>query len=267
MAAKKGGHGEMVLESRHLFGLFVLLAVLFGVVFTLGYLLGKGQGDSQARVAALRADDSSDAAPPDPTVIPSTPAPATDASSPATGATAAPPSPATDWSFYHSSDSKPASDTLQPAPSPKPATPPKPAASSSAHASTPASTAASAPKPAAKPAPKSAATPAAKSAPPAPNTAAPATSASSKSANPKVIVGSPLIPKNAIVLQVAAVEKESDALAMAQALEQRKFPVFVLPAGVDQYYRVQVGPYANAQAAAAAQKQLESQGFKSIVKR
>lgn len=261
----------MVLESRHLFGLFVLLAVLFGVVFTLGYLLGKGQSDSQAKVAALRADDSSDSATPDPTLNPDAAAPATDTNS-AAPAASAPPSTATDWSFYHSTDSKPENDTLEPAPSAKPATPSKPAAppksaaSSSAHASTPASTSASSPS-AAKPAPKSAAAPAAKSAPPAAKTATPATSANTKSSNPKVIVGSPLIPKNAIVLQVAAVEKESDALAMAQALEQRKFPVFVLPAGVDKYYRVQVGPYASQVAAAAAQKLLESQGFKSIVKR
>jgi hypothetical protein len=32
---KKGG-GDFVLESRHLVGLFMLLVVIFGVVFTLG---------------------------------------------------------------------------------------------------------------------------------------------------------------------------------------------------------------------------------------
>ena len=47
----------MVLESRHLFGLFVLLAVLFGVVFTLGYLLGHGQGEWPAQKAAIVGDD------------------------------------------------------------------------------------------------------------------------------------------------------------------------------------------------------------------
>jgi cell division septation protein DedD len=247
MAAKKGGSGEMVLESRHLFGLFVLLAVLFGVVFTLGYLLGRGQGDSPTHVVVAHVDDSADAPEADPTEPPSTPAPATD-KSPAAGAAAAPAaSTGTDWSFYHSSDSKPANDTLEPAPSSKPTKPAKPVASASEPASSPASTpapSASTAKPTAKPAAK------------------PATPTSSK-----VTVGSPLIPKNAIVLQVAAVEKESDALSMAQALQQRKFPAFVLPAAADKYYRVQVGPYATPQAAAAAQKQLESQGFKSIVKR
>jgi DedD protein len=237
----------MVLEGRHLFGLFILLAVLFGVVFTLGYLLGKGQGDSQAHVAAIRADDSVDTPAPadDPTVNPP-PAPDSDKT------TAAPPaSSGTDWSFYHSADSKPASATLQPAPSAKPAAKPaKPAASPSV----PASTAASKPAPSA-----SAAKPESKPAP------APAPAKPSKSS--KVTVGSPMIPKGSIVLQVAALEKESDALEMAQVLQQRKFSAFVLPAGPDKYYRVQVGPFATVQAANAAQHDLESQGFKSIVKR
>ena len=47
---KKGG-GDFVLESRHLVGLFLLLVVIFGVVFTLGYLLGRSQYDTQLRAA------------------------------------------------------------------------------------------------------------------------------------------------------------------------------------------------------------------------
>ena len=47
---KKGG-GDFVLESRHLVGLFMLLVVIFGVVFTLGYLLGRSQYDSRLRAA------------------------------------------------------------------------------------------------------------------------------------------------------------------------------------------------------------------------
>jgi cell division septation protein DedD len=236
MAAKKGGRGEMVLESRHLFGLFILFAVLFGVVFTLGYLLGKGQGDSQPRIAAVRPDDSADA----PADDPSASAPSNSASSDTPAAPAAPAASTapggTDWSFYHSSDSKPPNDVLEPAPASKPSAP-----SSKSPPSAPGA------QPAAKP--------------------ATAKSAAPPNSKPAAAVGSPLVPKGALVLQVAAVEKESDALAMAQALQQRKFPAFVLPAGADQYYRVQVGPYATAQAANAAQKLLESQGFKSIVKR
>jgi DedD protein len=255
-ASKKGARGEMVLESRHLFGLFVLLAVLFGVVFTLGYLLGKGQGDSQAHVAAIRADDSVDTQNPAPADDPTaTPPAASDSDKPAATPSA---STGTDWSFYHSSDPKPANATLQPAPSSKPAPKPtQPAASPSVPAANPASNSASPNAPATKPSAKPA---------PAPAAAKPA-SAPAPSKTSKVAVGSPLIPKGAIVLQVAALEKESDALEMAQVLQQRKFPVFILPAGPDKYYHVQVGPYATLQAANAAQHDLESQGFKSIVKR
>src|ERR1700681_1135075 len=48
---KKNG-GDFVLESRHLVGLFMLLVVIFGVVFTLGYLLGRSQYDTRLTAAA-----------------------------------------------------------------------------------------------------------------------------------------------------------------------------------------------------------------------
>ena len=39
----------------------------------------------------------------------------------------------------------------------------------------------------------------------------------------------PLIPKGAVMFQVAAVLRQDDALALAQALQQKKFPAFVIP--------------------------------------
>ncbi|MBZ5701588.1 MAG: SPOR domain-containing protein [Acidobacteriia bacterium] len=80
-------------------------------------------------------------------------------------------------------------------------------------------------------------------------------------------LNAPLIPGGATVLQVAALTKESDALELAQTLQKKKFPAFVLTPGADKYYRVQVGPYGDAQAAGAAKKGLENAGFKAIVKR
>jgi len=70
------------------------------------------------------------------------------------------------------------------------------------------------------------------------------------------------------VLQVAALDRQTDALALAAALQKKKFPAFVVPppAG-DRFYRVQVGPFADSQAASATRHRLESQGFKSIIKR
>jgi cell division septation protein DedD len=76
-----------------------------------------------------------------------------------------------------------------------------------------------------------------------------------------------LIPEGAIMLQVAAVSSHGDALALAQALQQKKFPAFVITPFTDKFYRVQVGPYADNHAAGAARQDLEAKGFKSIVKR
>ena len=54
---------------------------------------------------------------------------------------------------------------------------------------------------------------------------------------------------------------------LAQALQQKRFPAFVITPGTDSYYRVQVGPYSDTQSAASARQDLEANGFKSIVKR
>jgi DedD protein len=217
MASKnKSSGGDFVLESRHLVGLFLLLVVIFGVVFTLGYLLGRGQYDSQLRAEV--------GAPPGTAGPPSSPS---GAKTKPQSRTEDPPSPKTnaDWDFYHSADPQPASEHLE--------APPKPAAAKPAAAPKPAS----APSKAAKP---------------------------EKGSSANQI---PLAQKGAIMLQVAAVLHQDDALALAQALQQKKFPAIVVPPSADKYYRVQVGPYADNQAATKARQDLEDKGFKSIIKR
>jgi DedD protein len=212
---KKSG-GDFVLESRHLVGLFLLLVVIFGVVFTLGYLMGRSQGDNKSQI-----------------VIAAPSEPKTSAPVPPTSKSKAKPEPPpedtqaqktnSDWDFYHSADPQANSDHLQP--------PPKAVAP---------------PAPVSKPA------------------------ASIKAAKPGKASGSlggPLIPKGTIMLQVAAVLHQDDALALAQALQKKKFPAIVIPPSADKYYRVQVGPYADNQAAANARTDLETNGFKSITKR
>jgi DedD protein len=67
-------------------------------------------------------------------------------------------------------------------------------------------------------------------------------------------------------VQVAALKKESDALALANSLQRKKFPAFVVSPQADKYYHVQVGPYADQKSADAAKKGLEGAGFKAIVK-
>jgi DedD protein len=211
LKGKKNG-GDFVLESRHLVGLFLLLVVIFGVVFTLGYLMGRSQFDSKVRAAV---------GPPLGSDPPAAPAAEKSKTRPEPEGGQVPKK-NSDWDFYHSADPQAAADHLQPPSKSVTASPPKP------------------------------------------NVAAPKTA---KPAKPSGGTDGPLIPKGAIMLQVAAVLHQDDALALAQALQQKKFPAFVITPGADKLYRVQVGPYADNQAASNARQQLEAKGFKSIIKR
>jgi cell division septation protein DedD len=75
----------------------------------------------------------------------------------------------------------------------------------------------------------------------------------------------PLIPNGAIVLQVAALARQDDALALAGSLQRKHFSAYVQPPRKDKYYRVQVGPFKDQKSAEAAKKGLESAGFKAFV--
>jgi DedD protein len=77
----------------------------------------------------------------------------------------------------------------------------------------------------------------------------------------------PAIPKASIVLQVAALRRQGDALEMAEAIQQKRFPCFVATPSSDNYYRVQVGPYQDIASAESAKRALEQLGFKPIIKR
>ncbi len=80
-------------------------------------------------------------------------------------------------------------------------------------------------------------------------------------------LSAPSIPKGAVVLQVAALTQESNALTMAETLRKKNFPAFVLRPSTDRYYRVRVGPYPDTQSAHSAKRGLEKAGFQAIVKR
>lgn len=69
-------------------------------------------------------------------------------------------------------------------------------------------------------------------------------------------------------LQVAALTREADAMALANTLRRKNFPTFVQPPQGDRYYHVLVGPYADQKSLDNARKGLEAAGFKkAIVKR
>src|SRR3972149_1078528 len=51
MAAGSRRGGDLVLGGRHLIGICALLVVVLGIVFTLGYLLGRSRYEDQLRAA------------------------------------------------------------------------------------------------------------------------------------------------------------------------------------------------------------------------
>jgi DedD protein len=267
MAGSKKNGGDVVLESRHLVGLFVLMVAIFGVVFLLGYELGRNQYGDQVRASNVTTDDNSAAsARPNARVSPLRPdvqpplsqpaskksaatiTPKDTASNVAADAASGPPA---DYDFYKLGQPNQPPAHLASSPktvAAKPVTT-TPAKSATPTISVPSKTVAAAPPGAAvKP--------------------QPAPSKTTSSVKPQQAeVNAPLIPRGSILLQVSAMTKESDALAIAQQLQQKKFPTIVIPPGADKFYHVQVGPYADAKSADAARAALEKAGFKTIVKR
>jgi cell division septation protein DedD len=82
----------------------------------------------------------------------------------------------------------------------------------------------------------------------------------------KTSPAAPLSAGGGTSLQVAALTKESDAMALANTLRKKSFPTFVQSPQGDKYYHVLVGPYADQKAVDNARKGLEVAGFKAIVK-
>jgi cell division septation protein DedD len=261
--SRKPAGGDVVLESRHLIGLFAVMVVIFGVVFVLGYELGRNQYTQQVHAASTAADDMSAAAQPAPELS----APAISKSSPAnpsakqSSASASgersdsESQPATNWDYYKAVDNAtPAPHLEKPVKNPAPA--PVASLKSSRTNSTAANSSTAVPSGAIAPI-KPAATP----------SRAVATKNSPSIPSKPQSLDAPLMPHGSILLQVAALTRQSDALAMAQVLQKKKFPTIVLPPSTDNFYRVQVGPYHNLESAISARNALENAGFKSIIKR
>lgn len=101
----------------------------------------------------------------------------------------------------------------------------------------------------------------------APTTPRPTPSLSTNAlAEKSTLYQSPAVPRNHIVLQVAALHSEADALLLAEELQRKQFPAYVLTPATGNLFRVQVGPYPAAKAD-AARKALAREGFKPITKR
>lgn len=203
---------DLVLESRHLVGMFLVFVVVCGVFFWLGYVLGSTQPDTTVRAASAPVEQPAalPAAEPPQAVAPPEEKPAASVPQPS------------DWNFYRAGEpAKPAEERLGPV---------KPAETRRAET---------------RPAPRTAP-------PPAP---------ASASFRP------PQLTRGAVVLQVAALTSETDAFSLAQNLQHKEFPAFVLSPQGDRFYRVQVGPYADLESAQLAKRALEKEGFKSLIRR
>ncbi len=86
-------------------------------------------------------------------------------------------------------------------------------------------------------------------------------------ASARTAVSAPANEGGGVNLQVAALTKKADALALANTLRKKNFPTVVQTPLSDKYYHVLVGPYADQKAVDNARKGLELAGFKAIVKR
>jgi DedD protein len=231
---KRGG-GDRVLESRHLVGLFLGVVLLCSVFFTLGYVMGRTQyGPPLPLHASAATRDIVTGMPPE------SAKPVETVPAPASG----------EWDFY-SRDKDP--NHLQPA-TPAPIT-----VSPSTAPATSASNATNFADKTANKAPHN--SEAMRATQPAPKPV---------SANAMELrrFQAPRIPRGQVVLQLAAMTKETDAVSMADAAQRKNFPSFiVMPAAGDNLYHVQVGPYADVPAAERAKDSLDHAGFKAIIKR
>jgi cell division septation protein DedD len=221
----KRGASDRVLESKHVIGLFLLMLLFSGVFFTLGYLMGRNQYDGQVR-AAMNSPSKTE-----PLYMPkSEPAPKKTVEDAEPAANSDPSTEASQpvWTFPATDGPASVDPHLESPPVGKPVAP----------ASKPAS-----PKNKVQTQPVSVRAPA---------------------KNSKGTMNTPLIPAGAYVIQVAALMKQDDALAIASSLQKKHYAVYVQTPQKDKYYRVQVGPFKDQKSADAAKKGLEGEGFKAF---
>ena len=239
------GDTEITLGTGRMLGLFFLLAAICGVFFSVGYSLGKSSAREQALndqpsqvlaaspPSAARGSQSDDKPS---AVIASKPSTDQAAQTPASETTAQKP-----LTFYKAVQG--GTDNAQPPPKEKP----------------PAAAATKAPVVEASPVPAQSAKNV------QPSDAAGHGTASTAPANR----AAPMTGAGTIVVQIAALSHEDDAVALAGALRKKDYNVFVVnnPATNDKFYHVQVGPFATLSEADAMKAKLVAEGYNPIVKK
>jgi DedD protein len=224
---------EITLGVGKLLGLFFLLAAICGVFFSIGYSLGRSSGREQAANDQAQVSPTSDAANSTPTG--GKPSPAIGkpqeptSASPDAGAPAQQP-----LTFYKA--------VQQNSTAPEPAAIPSKAVTIAG--------------------PKIVA----ESAPPKTPTAASSHAASATNVAEHT---SPVTGPGTIVVQIAALTREDDAVSLAGALRKKNYNVFVVnnPVNNDKFYHVQVGPFSNLADAQAMKAKLVAEGYNPIIKK
>ena len=230
---------EITLGVGKLLGLFFLLAAICGVFFSIGYSLGRSAGREQAANDQPQVSTASDAAPASASSASTEGKPSAAVTKPQEQASAAtePAAPQQSLTFYKAVQQN---DT---------ATAPN----------------ATAEKPAETPKQKevAVATP--------PKTATPATPAAETKPATSDVIGhtSPVTGPGTIVVQIAALSREDDAVSLAGALRKKNYNVFVVnnPVNNDKFYHVQVGPFATMADAKAMKAKLVAEGYNPIIKK
>jgi len=228
---------EITLGVGRLLVLFLLLAAICGIFFSIGYSLGRNAGREQAAndqtpvtsgADAVATNSASSESKPSAAVV--KPEPVTPSADP--NAT----TPKNDLTFYkavqqNDNDGTPAAGTKRADPAEQ--------------------------KVAATPAPVNAAS----------NSSV---AMADRSSNSNVMAHtSPVTGPGTIVVQIAALSREDDAVSLAGALRKKNYNVFVVnnPVNNDKFYHVQVGPFANLGDAEAMKAKLVAEGYKPIIKR
>ena len=224
---------EITLGVGKLLGLFILLAAICGIFFSIGYSLGKSSGREQAlndqpTPATVSADASSASSANKPTAaVTSKPAASSDSSNEGQ---------ASNLTFYNavkqSNGSQNAPEQAKTSGTQKTESPKVVEASTPVNQSTKAEVAAA--------------------------------------HSPAVISHtSPVTGPGTIVVQIAAVSREDDAVALAGALRKKNYNVFVVnnPVTNDKFYHVQVGPFSTLAEADAMKARLVAEGYNPIIKK
>lgn len=241
---------EITLGVGKLLGLFFLLAAICGVFFSIGYSLGRSSGREQAlndQPAQVNADSGAAASAPGENKPSAAVAVNSQTQTPAPGDSDAASQPG-HFTFYKAvqqSDNGPqVTEATQPA----------------------TRTTDSKVVPAAAPMERSTET-AAAGAPTTPAT--PKAGLVGGSGREAVSHSSPVTGPGTLVVQIAAVSREDDAVALAGALRKKNYNVFVVnnPVTHDKFFHVQVGPFSTLAQAEAMKSKLSAEGYNPIIKR